>query len=149
MLKLGILGLGEGRSTMSAALNSSKWTLHKVCDLKEELCRQRAKEFDFHEWTNRYEDLLEDAEIDVIGIYTPDKFHASHIKMALEAGKHVVCTKPLIDDLSKAQELLDISEKTGKAENLRKSRRLLILFERIKKTAQICFFLQNKCIFVT
>jgi hypothetical protein len=69
--------------------------------------------------------------------------------MALEAGKHVVCTKPLIDDLSKAQELLDISEKTGKAENLRKSRRLLILFERIKKTAQICFFLQNKCIFVT
>jgi predicted dehydrogenase len=149
MLKLGILGLGEGRSTMSAALNSSKWTLHKVCDLKEELCRQRAKEFDFHEWTNRYEDMLEDAEIDIIGIYTPDKFHASHIKMALEAGKHVVCTKPLIDDLSKAQELLDISEKTGKAENRRKLRRLLILFERIKKTAQISFFLQNKCIFVT
>jgi len=130
MLKLGILGLGEGRSTMSAALNSSKWTLHQVCDLNEDLCRQRAKEFDFHQWTTRYEDLLEDPEIDVIGIYTPDKFHALHIKMALEAGKHVVCTKPLIDDLSKAQELLSISEKTGKKVFVGQSSRF---FEPMKK----------------
>ena len=130
MLKLGILGLGEGRSTMSAALNSQKWILHRVCDLREDLCRQRAKEFDFHSWTTRYEDLLEDAEIDVIGIYTPDKFHAQHIKMALEAGKHVVCTKPLIDDLSKAQELLELSEKSGKKVFVGQSSRF---FEPMKK----------------
>jgi predicted dehydrogenase len=133
MLKLGILGLGEGRSTMSAALNSPEWTLHKICDLKEELCRQRAKEFDFHSWTTRYEDLLEDAEIDVIGIYTPDKFHAQHIKMALLAGKHVVCTKPLIDDLSKAKELIEISEKTGKKVFVGQSSRF---FEPMKKQRQ-------------
>lgn len=114
MYKLGILGLGEGRSTMSAALQSNKWELRRVCDLNEELCKHRAKEFDFHNYTTRYEDLLEDPEIDVIGIYTPDKWHADHIKMALEAGKHVVCTKPLIDDLSRAQELIDLCEKTGK-----------------------------------
>lgn len=114
MYKLGILGLGEGRSTMSAALQSDKWTLYKICDLNEELCRKRAKEFDFHNYTTSYEDLLEDPEIDVIGIYTPDKFHAQHIKMALQAGKHVVCTKPLINDLSKAQELIDLCEQSGK-----------------------------------
>jgi predicted dehydrogenase len=34
--------------------------------------------------------------------------------MALLAGKHVVCTKPFIDDLSHAQELLDLVEKAGK-----------------------------------
>lgn len=113
MLKLGLLGLGEGRSTMSAALNSDKWILHKICDLNEELCRKRAKEFDFHQWTTRYEDLLEDAEIDVIGIYTPDKFHAQHIMMAMEAGKHVVCTKPLLNDLTLADKLLETSERTG------------------------------------
>jgi len=33
--------------------------------------------------------------IDVIGIYTPDKFHAAHVKAALLHGKHVVCTKTL------------------------------------------------------
>jgi predicted dehydrogenase len=114
MYKLGILGLGEGCSTMSAALQSSKWELRRVCDLNEDLCKHRAKEFDFHNYTTRYEDLLEDPEIDVIGIYTPDKYHADHIKMALEAGKHVVCTKPLIDDLGRAQELIDLCQKTGK-----------------------------------
>ena len=32
MLKLGILGLGEGRSTISAALESDKYKLVKICD---------------------------------------------------------------------------------------------------------------------
>ena len=114
MYKLGILGLGEGRSTMSAALQSDKWILQKICDRNEALCLQRAKEFDFHHYCTDYQDLLNDAEIDVIGIYTPDQFHAEHIKMALQAGKHVVCTKPLMDDLAKAKELLELCEKTGK-----------------------------------
>ena len=34
--------------------------------------------------------------------------------MALRAGKHVVCTKPLMDDLSKADELIQLCESTGK-----------------------------------
>ena len=114
MLRIGILGLGEGRSTISAVLNSSKWELVRMCDLNIDLCKQRAKEFDFHHYTTRYEDLLEDQDIEVIGIYTPDHLHAQHIKMALEHNKHVVCTKPLIDDLAVANELLELSKKTGK-----------------------------------
>ncbi|MDP4208638.1 MAG: Gfo/Idh/MocA family oxidoreductase [Bacteroidota bacterium] len=114
MLRLGILGLGEGRSTMSAALNSSKWELKTICDMNEDLCRKRAKEFDFHHYTTSYDDMLNDPEIDVIGIYTPDHLHARHIKMALEHGKHVVCTKPLMDDLSETEELLALSERSGK-----------------------------------
>lgn len=114
MLTLGILGLGEGRSTMSAALQSKKWRLKTICDRKEELCKQRSKEFDFPHYTLRYEDMLNDPEIDVIAIYTPDKFHEEHIKQALLAGKHVVCTKPLIDDLSKADELLALQQQSGK-----------------------------------
>jgi predicted dehydrogenase len=114
MLKLGILGLGEGRSTMSAALQSKKYQLKTVCDMNEDMCKHRAKEFDFHNYTTNYQDMLNDPEIDVIAIYTPDHLHAEHVKQALLHGKHVVCTKPFIDDLSKAQELLDLAEKTGK-----------------------------------
>ena len=55
MLRLGILGLGEGRSTISAALASKKYELKKICDAKEELCQQRAKEFDFHQYTTNYQ----------------------------------------------------------------------------------------------
>jgi len=114
MLTLGILGVGEGRSTMSAALNSSKLKLKTICDLNEELLKHRSKEFQFFNTTTRYEDMLNDPEIDIIAIYTPDKWHAEHIKLALLHNKHVVCTKPLIDDLSKAKELLDLQQKTGK-----------------------------------
>lgn len=114
MLNLGILGLGEGRSTMSAALNSSKLNLKTICDRNEELCKHRCKEFQFFNYTTKYEDMLNDPEIDIIAIYTPDHLHAEHIKQALLANKHVVCTKPLIDDLSKAKELLDLQQKTGK-----------------------------------
>ncbi len=114
MLKLGILGLGEGRSTMSAALQSPKYELRMVCDKNIELCTQRGEEFNFHRYTTNYQEMLDDPEIDVIAIYTPDHLHAEHVKLALLHHKHVVCTKPFIDDLSKAQELLDLAEKTGK-----------------------------------
>jgi predicted dehydrogenase len=99
---------------MSAALKSTKLELVKVCDRNEVLCKQRAREFDFHNYTTNYEDILNDANIDIIAIYTPDHLHAEHVKQALLHGKHVVCTKPFIDDLSKAKELIEISEQTGK-----------------------------------
>ena len=98
---------------MSAALNSPKWQLKKICDINEALCRQRAEEFNFPNYTLQYEDLLTDPEIDVIGIYTPDKFHATHVKAALLHGKHVVCTKPFLDDLAEARSIIDLVETSG------------------------------------
>ena len=130
MLELGILGLGEGRSTMSAALNSSKWHLKMICDLSLDLCRKRADEFKMYEFTTNYVEMLADQSIDVIAIYTPDHLHIQHIKMALEHGKHVVCTKPFIDDLSKAAELIALQEKTGKKIFVGQSSRF---FEPMKK----------------
>ncbi len=59
---LGILGLGEGRSAMSAALNSEKYELKTICDANMDLCKQREKEFDFHQYTTNYQEMLNDAE---------------------------------------------------------------------------------------
>ncbi len=115
---------------MSAALSSPNYELVKVCDQKLELCRQREKEFDFHSYTTNYQDLLDDPTIDVIAIYTPDHLHAEHTRQAMLHGKHVVCTKPFIDDLSKAKELIDVSEKTGKKVFVGQSSRF---FEPMKK----------------
>ena len=99
---------------MSAALNSPKWELAKICDLSEALCRHRAKEFDFPNYTLNYQEMLDDPGIDVIGIYTPDKFHARHVRMALSHRKHVVCTKPFIDDLAESRAILELCAATGK-----------------------------------
>ena len=63
MLTLGILGLGEGRSTMSAALNSQKIKLKTICDLNEELGKHRMKEFQF---TNLLD--WKQIEAEVVGI---------------------------------------------------------------------------------
>ena len=46
--------------------------------------------------------------------YTPDKWHATHVKQALLHGKHVACTKPFIDNLAGCQRAYRIIRKTGK-----------------------------------
>ena len=126
---LGVLGLGEGRSIISAALQSNEFELGNICDLNEELCKKRMEEFHLERYTTRYEEMLEDDAIDVIGIYTPDQFHAKHIKMALEAGKHVICTKPVLLALEDAKELQRVQEKSGKAVFIGQSTRF---FESVK-----------------
>ena len=95
-----------------------------------EMCKHRAEEFNFHQYTTSYQDMLNDAEIDIIAIYTPDHLHAEHVKRALLHGKHVVCTKPFIDDLSKAAELLELVEQSGKKVFVGQSSRF---FEPMKK----------------
>lgn len=133
MLTIGILGLGEGRSTMSAALHSEKYRLKTVCDQHESVCLERAKEFDFHSYTTSYQQMLDDTEIDVIAIYTPDHLHATHVKQALLHGKHVVCTKPFIDDLKDAKELLDLVASTGKRVFVGQSSRFFEPYKRQRK----------------
>lgn len=114
ILRIGILGLGEGRSAISAVLGSNKMQLEMICDKSLETCRERGDEFKVYEYTTEYDEMLNNEEIDIIAIYTPDHLHAEHIRQALLHNKHVVCTKPLIDDLSKAKELLELQKQTGK-----------------------------------
>jgi predicted dehydrogenase len=113
-LRLGVLGLGEGRSILSAALNSDLWELARMCDLNEDLCKERAREFSFPHYTTKFDDLLADSSIDVIAIYTPDPLHAQHVRQCLDAGKHVICTKPLLDKLDDAPGLLEASKRSGR-----------------------------------
>ncbi|MES2647018.1 MAG: Gfo/Idh/MocA family oxidoreductase [Bacteroidota bacterium] len=133
MLQLGILGLGEGRSTMSAALKSEKVNLRMICDRNEEMCKQRCKEFQFDYYTTSYEEMLNNAGIDAIAIYTPDHLHAEHIRQALLHNKHVICTKPFIDDLKDAKELIELQKQTGKKVFVGQSSRF---FEPYKKQRQ-------------
>lgn len=131
---LGVVGLGEGRSIISAALNSDYFILGNICDLNEDLCKQRCEEFHLDHYTTSYEELLKDDSIDVIGIYTPDQFHATHIKQALLAGKHVICTKPVLLGLSDAKELLECQKQSGKHVFIGQSTRF---FESVKHQREL------------
>lgn len=109
--RLGLLGLGEGRSILSAVASSPHWELGRLCDLDADLCRTRSEEAGGVPWTTNYADLLADDTIDVIAVFTPDFLHAEHTRQALEAGKHVLCTKPVLTDLTPAAGLLDLVER--------------------------------------
>ncbi len=113
-LGLGVLGLGEGRSIISAGLHSDCWRVVQVCDVNEELCRARCAEFGLDRYTTSLDELLADPAVDVVGIYTPDHLHAEHAIRALQAGKHVICTKPFLDGLGRAREVLAAQRASGR-----------------------------------
>jgi predicted dehydrogenase len=129
-LGLGVLGLGEGRSIISAALNSKLWNVIQLCDLNEQLGRERCHEFSLDNFTASFDELLANKKVNVIGIYTPDDLHASHVIQALQGGKHVICTKPFWNDLSQADAVLKAQKKSKKAVMVGQSSRFFAPFAR-------------------
>ncbi|MET3848133.1 Gfo/Idh/MocA family oxidoreductase [Paenibacillus sp. OAE614] len=112
--RLGVIGLGEGRSILSAAQASGRWEIVNMCDINEDICKERALEFGLTRYTLQYDELLHDPAIDVIAIYTPDQWHGRHIKQAFEAGKHVIVTKPMLNSLEGVHDVLQAAKSSGK-----------------------------------
>lgn len=134
-LGLGVLGLGEGRSIISAGLRSPLWDVVALCDLNEQLGRERCHEFnlDAARFTPRLDDLLANPGVDVVGIYTPDQLHAEHVIRVLRAGKHVICTKPFLDHLGRAREVLDAARSANRHVMVGQSSRFFAPFARQRK----------------
>ena len=64
--------------------------------------------------TEDYRVLLEDQSIDVVHVLTPNRWHSEITVAALEAGKHVMCEKPMAINSIEAKKMLDAAERTGK-----------------------------------
>ena len=60
-----------------------------------------------------WKDLVNDPEIDVVHIASPNFLHYEQAKAALEAGKHVVCEKPLAMDSKQSKELMKLAKEKG------------------------------------
>jgi predicted dehydrogenase len=60
-----------------------------------------------------YEQLLADDGVDVVHLTTPNHLHYTQVKQALEAGKHVVCEKPLAMTSEESGELVELAERSG------------------------------------
>ena len=129
-LGLGVLGLGEGRSIISAGLQSDLWHVVSLCDTNETLGRERCDEFGVSNFTTDFAAMLANPAVDVIGIYTPDHLHAEHIIRALDAGKHVICAKPFIDNLEQARAVLAAQQRSGKQVMVGQSTRFFAPFMR-------------------
>ncbi|MCI5538101.1 MAG: Gfo/Idh/MocA family oxidoreductase [Oscillospiraceae bacterium] len=61
-----------------------------------------------------YKELLKDETIDVVHVCTPNRSHSFITIDSLEAGKHVMCEKPMAKTYEEAKAMLDASKRTGK-----------------------------------
>jgi predicted dehydrogenase len=72
-----------------------------------------AARYGFARSTTSWEELIEDTEVDVVGVVAANDVHAPASLAALEAGKPVLCEKPLGRDAAEAQRMLEAAEAAG------------------------------------
>lgn len=118
-LKIGIIGCGGiANQKHFPALTSQKETCELVafCDVIEERAITAAEEFGVPgaKVYSDYKELLKDEAIDVVHVLTPNVFHAPITVAAFEAGKHVMCEKPMAHTTEAAEEMMAAWKKSGK-----------------------------------
>ncbi|MFC7391616.1 Gfo/Idh/MocA family protein [Scopulibacillus cellulosilyticus] len=93
-----------------------KVNLAAFCDVVEERAENAAKEFGSEDAQvySDYKELLKDDSIDVVHVCTPNISHSVITVDALEAGKHVMCEKPMAINSKEAKKMLDAAKRTGK-----------------------------------
>ncbi len=118
-MNVGIVGCGMIRAPyLRTCGRSGLLNLVACSDLLEERALGACREVQDNGWGNpkacSYEEMLQDDGVDMVINITNPTAHYRLNKMALEAGKHVYCEKPLCVTIEEANELLQIAEKNGK-----------------------------------
>ncbi len=80
-----------------------------LAESSQEKAEQKAAELAIPRAFGSLEEMLVDADIDVVHLATPNYLHYSHAKAALLAGKHVVCEKPLSMNATESAELVELA----------------------------------------
>ena len=117
-IRVGIIGCGgiANGKHMPSLSRVKECEMVAFCDLIEEKAVAAAKQYgteDAKVYTD-YKKLLEDKTIDVVHVCTPNRSHSFITVDALEAGKNVMCEKPMAINSAEAQKMVDAAKRTGK-----------------------------------
>ena len=117
-LRVGIIGCGgiANGKHLPAISSVKEASLVAFCDIVPERMEEMGKKFgaEGYKLYDDYRKLLADKSIDVVHVLTPNKDH-SHITVdALDAGKHVMCEKPMAISYTEAKKMLDAKNRSGK-----------------------------------
>ena len=121
-LNVGLIGYGfMGRAHSNAYLTVGQFfdikyqpVLKAVAARDPDKVKQFAHKWGYESHYSDWRKLIEDPAVEVIDIASPNDTHAEIAVAALEAGKMVLCEKPLGRNLSEAQRMVDAAKKAGK-----------------------------------
>lgn len=112
---VGLVGYGYWGPNLARNFYMQKdCSLLTICDLSPGRAELAASNYPSVRVTDNFQDLLDDPGIHLVLIATPVSTHYDFAKRALLAGKDVLVEKPVAATVSEAQELVDLSEETGR-----------------------------------
>ncbi|MGB2953833.1 MAG: Gfo/Idh/MocA family oxidoreductase [Gaiellaceae bacterium] len=109
MINVGLAGLGYWGPNLARNFDDLA-SLTWLCDLSPKLSEQFAPRYPQARFTDDFDELLADPDLDVVAIATPVVTHFELAKRALEAGKHVFVEKPPALSATEAEELVALAE---------------------------------------
>jgi protoporphyrinogen oxidase/predicted dehydrogenase len=111
-VRIGLVGLGYWGPNLARNLaDSNAFELAYLCDSRQEALGPSKGRYPEVRCTTRFDELLQDDEVEAIAIATPVSTHHELALSALEAGKHVFVEKPLAGSSDEVRELTEVMEK--------------------------------------
>ena len=84
-----------------------------LCDATDEIAAAGAAQFGYERWTTSWREAIDDPDVDVVDIVTPNFLHKDIAIAAAKAGKHIWCEKPLALTAQDALEMTQAAEEAG------------------------------------
>jgi predicted dehydrogenase len=113
-LNVGVVGLGMGRHHIAGYQGHPGAKVVAIADIDENLLTEIGDQYSIPNRYHSTEAMLENENLDIISIVTPNKFHKELTIMAFESGCHVLCEKPMAMNAAEGREMLAASKAAGK-----------------------------------
>jgi predicted dehydrogenase len=111
-LKIGIIGAGNIAGKMAETLMKMEGASARAVASRDlDRAKALAAKYNIEKTYGSYAELLRDPEVALVYVATPHSHHYEHMKLCLEAGKHVLCEKAFTVNARQAEEILDLGKK--------------------------------------
>ncbi len=134
-IKIGLAGFGKGGRIYNAPIISSldEFEITKILTSSRENIEAARKNFPSAEVVGDFHKILQDPEIELVVITTPNHLHREFAEKALREGKHVVVEKPFTPTVDEADELIQLAEKQNLILSINHNRRFDSDFRTVQK----------------
>ena len=116
LLRIGVLGAGQiaQAAHFESCVKARNAELYAICDIAEDLLARMAATHAPRRTFGDYDAMLADPDLEAVIVATADAFHVDASIRALEAGKHVLCEKPMAVSVEDAERLREAVSNSGR-----------------------------------